>query len=296
MVGRDCFHHALPVARLPADRHADRFAPLADAVIADAIDGAVGPFCGRSGEGLGICVTRRRVDRQQAEALAAVDFEFELVEKTGEAAPIPADIDPSAVNRSADVGLNGREIGAGLLRALDAERLAHRCIVTRVGLDLFYEGTESRLDSRRDGQNGEWKHGRDGRTARRQIAAVAGEVFPCRPLAGAAQHDLLALDRVAEVIGIVCLGGDGGGAEIKGGRVRRNGVFEGLELSAEAFVGGVNGTGFGHGYWRFGCFEVETAGVWKRWRRRDVRRARRDAGRDHREPGGVRVHDPRDTP
>jgi hypothetical protein len=67
-------------------------------------------------------------------------------------------------------------------------------------------------------------------------------------LAGTAQHDLLALEGVDEVVGIGRLRGDGRWAEIEGGGVTADAVLKGLELGAEAVVGGVDGTGFGHGF------------------------------------------------
>ena len=41
---------------LSADSDADRFAPLTNALVADAVDGLIAPFHGRGGEGLGVGV------------------------------------------------------------------------------------------------------------------------------------------------------------------------------------------------------------------------------------------------
>ena len=71
---------AIAQQRLSAHRHADRFAPLADAVIADGVNGTVGPFHRRGRKGLAVGVTGCGVDGEKDEALAAIDFEFELVE------------------------------------------------------------------------------------------------------------------------------------------------------------------------------------------------------------------------
>lgn len=232
--------------RSPAYGHTNRFAPLADAVVAEAVDGAVGPFHWSGGEGLVVGVAGCGVDGEEHEALAAVDFEFNLVEEIGEAAPVPADLDMGAADGGADVGLNRGVVGPGLLRAFDAESFTHRDVVAGVGLDLFDEGAKPRLDPRRDGRHSGREDGRHRRSAGRQVPAVASEVFPRSPLAGTAQHDLLALERVAVVIGVRCLGGEDGWRETEGRSVGRDSILEGLELGAEAFVGGVNGTGFGH--------------------------------------------------
>lgn len=47
-----------------ADGDADFVAPLADATVGDAVDGAVGPFRGRGREGLGVGVAGGGVDRE----------------------------------------------------------------------------------------------------------------------------------------------------------------------------------------------------------------------------------------
>jgi hypothetical protein len=120
--------------RLSADRHADGFAPLADGRIADAVNGAVGPFGRRGRERGGVGVIRRRVVREKefAFAIAAIDNELDHVEKRGVSAPAPADVDLGAANRGADVGLDGSEIRAGLLRTFDAERGVWTCDEIRV--------------------------------------------------------------------------------------------------------------------------------------------------------------------
>jgi hypothetical protein len=97
---------------------------LPHAGIADAVDGAVGPFHGRGGEGLGVDVAGGGVEGEgdEAFAVAAVDLEFADVEEAAEAAPIPIDEDVRALDDGVDVRLNGGEIGAGLFLADDAER------------------------------------------------------------------------------------------------------------------------------------------------------------------------------
>ena len=68
---------------------------MADLAVADAVDGAVGPFGGHGGEGLGIGVAGRGVVGQQHEgiAVAAVHLEFAEVEEDFVAAPAPLDED-----------------------------------------------------------------------------------------------------------------------------------------------------------------------------------------------------------
>ena len=107
---------------LSTHRHTDRLAPLTDAGVADAVDGLVGPFHGRGGEGLGVDVAGSGVEgeRDEAFAVAAVDLEFADVKEGAEAAPIPIDEDVRALDDGVDVRLNGGEIGAGPLRAFDA--------------------------------------------------------------------------------------------------------------------------------------------------------------------------------
>jgi hypothetical protein len=85
----------------PAHSHAHRLAPLTHPRVADAVDGLVGPFHGRGGEGLGVDVAGRGVEGERDEAfvVAAVDLEFADVEEGAEAAPIPIDADLHAPGR-----------------------------------------------------------------------------------------------------------------------------------------------------------------------------------------------------
>jgi hypothetical protein len=64
---------------------------LAHATVADAVNGLVGPFRGRGGEGLAVDVAGSGVESERDEAfgVAAVDLDFADVEKGAEAAPIP---------------------------------------------------------------------------------------------------------------------------------------------------------------------------------------------------------------
>ncbi len=84
-----------------ADGDADGVAPLADAVVGDAVDGLVGPFRRSARERLRVGVAGGGVDREHDEAFAigAVDLEFALVEKGAVTLPAPVYIDLVAADR-----------------------------------------------------------------------------------------------------------------------------------------------------------------------------------------------------
>lgn len=242
-----------PLQGLSSHRHAHRFAPLADAGIADAVNGLVGPFHRRGRKGLGVGVAGCGVEgeRDEAFAVAAVDLDFADVEKGAEAAPIPIDEDLHPVNEGVDIGLDRGVIGAGLLLADDAERGADGFVIGRAAFDLFDQGAEPDFDARGDGGHGCRKYGRNRGAGRRWIAAAAGEVFPASPLQRAVAHELLAGQDVTEVIGVRRLRGDLGRADAKGDGVAGNGVLEGLELSGEGVVVEADVAGLRHNVFGF---------------------------------------------
>ena len=81
----------LALSGLPIYVAAAQLAPLPDAGVANAVDGLVGPFHGRGGEGLGVDVAGCGVEGEGDEAfvVAAVELEFANVEEGAEAAPTP---------------------------------------------------------------------------------------------------------------------------------------------------------------------------------------------------------------
>jgi hypothetical protein len=129
---------------------------LADAGIADAVDGAVGPFRGRGREWGGVGVVGRGVEGEHDEAFAIAPVHFDLadVEELGVTAPAPCDVDLGAGDDGVDVGLDGGEVGAGLLRAFDAERGADGFVIGGVAFDLFYQGAKTDFDAGSDGGHG----------------------------------------------------------------------------------------------------------------------------------------------
>lgn len=66
---------------LSAHGHADGLAPLPDAVVADSVDSAVGPFRGCGGEGEGVGVVRRAVVGEEGEARAGTAIDFSACPK-----------------------------------------------------------------------------------------------------------------------------------------------------------------------------------------------------------------------
>jgi hypothetical protein len=101
---------------------------LADALVADVVDGLVGPFRRRGREWEGVAVIRGGVEGEKDEAfvVVAVDLELAHVEELGVAAPTPDDGDLVAADAGFNVRLDGGEVGRGLVRAFDAERFADR--------------------------------------------------------------------------------------------------------------------------------------------------------------------------
>lgn len=112
---------------------------MADTLVAYAVNGAVGPLRGRRWEGRGVGVVWGAVEGEQNEtfAVVAVDLHFADVEEGPVAAPAPTDIDVGAANGGSNFGLDGGEVGSGLLRAFDAERGADGLVVGGVAFDLF---------------------------------------------------------------------------------------------------------------------------------------------------------------
>lgn len=217
-------------------------------MVADAVDGAVGPFRGSARERLGVDVAGGGVEGERAEARAgAVDLDFADVEEGAEAAPIPGDVYVGAADGGVDVRRERGVIGAGLLRAFDAERGADGFVIGGAAFDLFHQGAETDFDSGRDGRNSGRENGGDRGAAGREVASGAGEVFPAGPLRGAVADQLLAGQDVTEVIGIGRLGGDLCWGEPKGGSVTGHSGLESLELGGEGVVVELDVTGFGHG-------------------------------------------------
>ena len=140
-------------------------------------------------------------------------MQLDHVEEGAVAAPAPADEDLSAAEFHGNDRLDGGEVRPGLLRAFDAEGIAHRDVVVGVGLDLFDQRAEPGFDARCDRRHGGWERGHARRAGGRRCAAATDEVFPRRPLLAGAEHGLLATDDVVEVIGVRLLRGHDGGGE-----------------------------------------------------------------------------------
>jgi hypothetical protein len=231
------FRHPTRRSSTHGDTH--RLTPLPDALVADAVDGAVGPFRRGARERLGVGVAGGGVEGERAEGGAgagAVDLDFADVEEGAEAAPIPRDVHLGAADGDVDVRREGGVIGAALLGAFDAEGGADGFVIGRAAFHLFHEGAEPDFDPGRDSGNSRGQRGRDRGAAGREIAAGADEVFPASPLRGAVADQLLAGEDVAVVIGIGRLRGDLCRGEPERGGVSGDGVFKSLELGGKGVV------------------------------------------------------------
>lgn len=91
---------------------------MPDALVAEAVDRAVGPFRGSCRERFGVDVAGGGVEGERTEGRAragAVDLDFADVEEGAEAAPIPRNVYVRAADGGVDVGRERGVIGAGLL-------------------------------------------------------------------------------------------------------------------------------------------------------------------------------------
>ena len=119
---------------LGPDADGDGGAPLADLVVADAVDGAVFPEGEGGGVWGGIGVAGRGIEGQGTPAGAAIDLHFQHVEEFAVALPVPLDVDDSAADADLEHGGEDGEIGRSCLGADDPEVLADGF---GVGVGLF---------------------------------------------------------------------------------------------------------------------------------------------------------------
>ena len=106
---------------LGTDGNGDDGAPLADLIVADAVDAAVFPEGEGGGVWGGIDVAGRGIEDQGAPAVAAIDLHFQHVEEFAVALPVPVDIDDSAADADLEHGGEDVEIGRSSLAADDPE-------------------------------------------------------------------------------------------------------------------------------------------------------------------------------
>ena len=221
---------------------------MAHLTVAHAVDRTVSPRRRGGRERLRVGVARRRVVGQQHEtlAVAAVHLDFAEVEVGAVAAPAPFHVHLVARNHGGDRRLDGRQVGAGLLRTLDAEREADGLVVTGVGLDELHEGAETRLNARRDRPHRRGQHGRDRRAAGGRIAAATDEGFPTPPLLRGVADERHALEGVIQVRRVGRLRGDLLGGHADGGGIVADAIFESLKLRVERIIVLENVVGLGH--------------------------------------------------
>ncbi len=239
---------------LAAHRDARLIAPLADAGVVEAVDGAVGPFSGGGGKLGGVGVAGGGIDGEEGEPFAvAINLDFDAFELAAVAAPIPRDFHFAAIQPQGEQGLERGGVERGAHAALQAEGLADGGRAIFMRLQRTGERAEAGDDAGRDGgREAGRKRGDDG-IRRGAAAAIAQVVFPRRPALGALLHLLLVIHERAEVDGIGGLLDDlgsrsGGGAEAEGGEVGRDAAAEADEKLGFPIIIAGHVVGFWHGW------------------------------------------------
>lgn len=179
-------------------------APLADAIAAGGVDGAVSLLHWRAREWLGVGVAENSADgkRDETFAVAAVHPEFAFVQVGGETAPIPRDPDVHVAKNSVERRRERGVIRAGLIGVFETECRADGGIVVWIDLDLPNERSETGLDSRDDrrwcGRKARWLQCAGGR----HVAAIAQERLPPVPLLAVAGEQFLDGQSVIEIVAV----------------------------------------------------------------------------------------------
>ncbi len=207
-------------------------------MIADAVDGAVGPLGGGGGMRGGVLVGGGGIvgEKLEAPAVSPVHLDFAEVEVGAVTFPTPADPDGATTQHEGERGLDGIQVRRGGVRSLDAEDLADgRGVVFMVfrGAD---EGGETGDDT---GRHGGRKSGGFGGKYR-LVAQVScqSDGFPFVPLPGGVRHGAAEREQCLEVGGIRSLLGDVGGGEFQGGHIGADVVAELDEIVGFSCFGG----------------------------------------------------------